>query len=50
MIIRTYKEKMSFGLPFNPTKEQMLPINRTEFGYVQQSNWRNVDRLDEEVR
>ena len=30
-------------------KSTSLPITKTNFGFQQQSNWRQVDRLDEEV-
>eukprot|EP00040_Diaphanoeca_grandis_P016437 m.84786 g.84786 ORF g.84786 m.84786 type:complete len:617 (-) comp25803_c1_seq1:342-2192(-) len=30
-------------------KTESLPIEKTEFGFVQKSSWRQIDRLDEEV-
>jgi hypothetical protein len=31
------------------SKEEMLPVEETDYGFVQKSSFRNVDRLDEEV-
>eukprot|EP00041_Stephanoeca_diplocostata_P030519 m.925095 g.925095 ORF g.925095 m.925095 type:complete len:709 (+) comp23772_c0_seq36:524-2650(+) len=33
----------------NATKSDVLPIEKTDYGFVQRGSWRQVDRLDEEV-
>jgi hypothetical protein len=34
---------------FNSDKRDFLPIERTDYGYVQRSSYRNVELYDEEV-
>ncbi len=35
--------------PAAPSKTDLLPVDRTELGYVQRASWQHEDRLHEEI-